>query len=501
MVIRVLFADQSATIQKLAAQAFAQEKIEVIKVGNGDLAAWLLDEINADVVIADVSLPDRDGYELCHLIKDNPRLSHIPVLLLCWSDESFDHAKANSARADAYLTKPFESRALVENVRRLLQERDEARGASAPAHAADHIEEDEGESFGPPVAANLFEEASVSPPSRPVHSEVDSEAEISPLTEEPLPASEGPPEGRLIPEPPADEEAPARTAAAAGVKGPGAVSYSAPHGQALTNPQADPELISQRPGKALLVWAVLAIIAFSAILGIWQARRVGRTQLAGAMNANASEVDQQSVNQQSSDQQSPDQKPADQQPQGDSELSSDTRPEPPPQSDSPESKVFDKGEEPAERPSPNLRGDARVGNPRASSPEAKITPFTNPYQQQRANNFNAANSNRSPNSNGRISPQAKPSEPNRASMTAAKNNNSGPSPVRIIPGNAATSVATGRAQSESAMKPVVDQPNGFQQIGNGVKGAVTWTGRKAGQGIKAVARALKRAFSQNPKID
>src|ERR1051325_10357547 len=121
MTTRVLFVDQSALMQKMAAQAFAREKIEVIKVSNGDLATWLINQINPDIVIADVSLPDRNGYELCQYIKDDERHSHIPVVLLYWPGEKFDHAKAKPARADAYLAKPFEPQALVETARKLLR--------------------------------------------------------------------------------------------------------------------------------------------------------------------------------------------------------------------------------------------------------------------------------------------------------------------------------------------------------------------------------------------
>src|SRR5215216_1146156 len=105
----------------MAVHIVAQEKIEVIKVSNGDLATWLINQINPDLVIADVSLPDKSGYELCQYIKDDERLSHIPVVLLYWPDKIFDHAKANAARADAYLAKPFESQTLIETAQRLLR--------------------------------------------------------------------------------------------------------------------------------------------------------------------------------------------------------------------------------------------------------------------------------------------------------------------------------------------------------------------------------------------
>jgi mannose-6-phosphate isomerase-like protein (cupin superfamily) len=82
MATRVLFADHSPAFQQMAAQAFAHQKIEVIRVGNGDIATWAINQVKPDLVFADVSLPDRDGYELCRYIKGNAPLSHIPVVLL-----------------------------------------------------------------------------------------------------------------------------------------------------------------------------------------------------------------------------------------------------------------------------------------------------------------------------------------------------------------------------------------------------------------------------------
>jgi DNA-binding response OmpR family regulator len=495
MVIRVLLADQSATIQKLAAQAFAQEKIEVIRVGNGDLATWLLDEINPDMVIADVSLPDKNGYELCHFIKDNPRLSHIPVLLLCWSDETFDHDKANSARADAVLTKPFESRTLVENVRRLLQESGERQSLSASTHAPAHSEDSLTESVGPLNMASLVEEASFDSPSQAI----DAEAEIIPATEEPPFASHSLLDDRDMLDTEAIEEAPLRAAAPTIVKEPEAVSYSAPGEQVSATASADPRLSSQRAGKGPLVWAVLAIIAFSAILGIWQAARIRNTQSKLSTNGNGSQVAQQSDNQQSADQQS-----ADQQSQAGPASNSDAQPESLPelpQGESSERAALDPIEGPDEDPAQSFRNAARRSNPRASWPEMKITPFANTYKEGGANNFNGANNNRSADSKARILPQAKPSEPNRDATSPPKNNNSEQSPVRIIQGNAASAVTSGKANADAAAKPVVNQPNGFEQIGNSVKSAVAWTGKKAGRGIKAIARGLKRAFKHEPRID
>src|SRR6185369_16037906 len=77
-------------------------------------------EVNPDLVLADIFMPGKNGYELCESIKQNARFRNVPVVLLVGAFEPFDQAEARRVRADAHLTKPFESRTLVETVRRLI---------------------------------------------------------------------------------------------------------------------------------------------------------------------------------------------------------------------------------------------------------------------------------------------------------------------------------------------------------------------------------------------
>ncbi len=117
---RILLADDSITIQKVVNLTFADEGIEVVAVSNGDMAEKRLSEISPDLVLADIFMPGKNGYELCESIKQNPQFQNIPVVLLVGAFEPFDQSEAKRVRADAHLTKPFESRTLVETVRKLI---------------------------------------------------------------------------------------------------------------------------------------------------------------------------------------------------------------------------------------------------------------------------------------------------------------------------------------------------------------------------------------------
>jgi CheY-like chemotaxis protein len=134
MVSKILLADDSITIQKVVNLTFADEGIEVVAVSNGEMAARRLEEVNPDLVLADIFMPGKNGYELCEAIKTNSKFRNVPVVLLVGAFEPFDQVEARRVCADAHLTKPFESRTLVETVRKLLSNTDRPR--TAPLAAA-----------------------------------------------------------------------------------------------------------------------------------------------------------------------------------------------------------------------------------------------------------------------------------------------------------------------------------------------------------------------------
>jgi CheY-like chemotaxis protein len=116
----LLLADDSVTIQKVVGISFANEDVVLITVDNGDDAMLRAREVRPDLVLADVAMPGKDGYEVCEAIKADPQLRHVPVLLLSGTFESFDDARARRVGADGHITKPFEAQALVDRVNELL---------------------------------------------------------------------------------------------------------------------------------------------------------------------------------------------------------------------------------------------------------------------------------------------------------------------------------------------------------------------------------------------
>jgi len=132
----LLLADDSVTIQKVVGISFANEDVRLITVDNGDAAIARARQERPDVILADVVMPGKSGYEVCEAVKADPNLRHIPVLLLTGTFEAFDEARATRAGAAGHIAKPFESQVLVEQVKRLFAQGDAQRAVAARAPVA-----------------------------------------------------------------------------------------------------------------------------------------------------------------------------------------------------------------------------------------------------------------------------------------------------------------------------------------------------------------------------
>ncbi|HEX7486561.1 MAG TPA: response regulator [Vicinamibacterales bacterium] len=121
MPYKLLLADDSVTIQRVIELTFADEDVTVTAVGDGQQAVDRILADRPDIVLADVGMPKRDGYEVATFIKNDPALAHIPVLLLTGAFEPVDDERARSARCNGVLAKPFEPQMLIGRVKELLR--------------------------------------------------------------------------------------------------------------------------------------------------------------------------------------------------------------------------------------------------------------------------------------------------------------------------------------------------------------------------------------------
>src|SRR5688572_18826386 len=118
---KLLLADDSVTIQRVIELTFSGEDVQVVTVGDGEEAIARIPTERPDIVLADIGMPKRSGYDVAAFVKGHPELAHIPVLLLAGAFEPVDQARAEEVKCDGVLVKPFEPQQVIARVRELIE--------------------------------------------------------------------------------------------------------------------------------------------------------------------------------------------------------------------------------------------------------------------------------------------------------------------------------------------------------------------------------------------
>jgi len=117
---KLLLADDSVTIQRVIELTFSGEDVQVLTASDGEEAVTRIAADKPDIVLADIGMPKRSGYDVSAFVKGRPELSHIPVLLLAGAFEPVDDARAREVHCDGVLVKPFEPQQVIARVRELI---------------------------------------------------------------------------------------------------------------------------------------------------------------------------------------------------------------------------------------------------------------------------------------------------------------------------------------------------------------------------------------------
>lgn len=139
----ILLADDSPHAQRMGERILREEGFSVASVTDGETALLRMSDVDPDLVIADVFLPGRNGFEICRTIKASYR--HVRVALTAGMLETFDEEEARRAGCDAILKKPFEASLVLETLRPLIRDAQLARGLFAEALAG-------AQPIGPPAS-------------------------------------------------------------------------------------------------------------------------------------------------------------------------------------------------------------------------------------------------------------------------------------------------------------------------------------------------------------
>ncbi len=135
----VYFIDDSATMREVIKIAFRRENINVLTSHDAVLALEEIEKKRPDIVITDVIMPVKDGYEVCQFIKTHPELSKIPVVLMSGVVNRAVAERAFAVKADELLRKPFQPQDLIARVRNLLTTRGAPRVSPAAAANANAV--------------------------------------------------------------------------------------------------------------------------------------------------------------------------------------------------------------------------------------------------------------------------------------------------------------------------------------------------------------------------
>lgn len=121
----ILFIEDNKELLDFVSLKFSTEYSIYTSDGNNAIERAL--EFIPDIIICDLNLPGKNGFEICEILKNDLRTSHIPVIILTASDDPDSYSKALESGADIFLTKPFNLKSLSQSIKSLLFNREKLR--------------------------------------------------------------------------------------------------------------------------------------------------------------------------------------------------------------------------------------------------------------------------------------------------------------------------------------------------------------------------------------
>lgn len=131
---KILVADDSDNIRNVLQLNFEWKGYEVLAAADGEEALQMVQRVRPDLIILDVMMPRKNGFQVCRQVKSDARTADIPVILLTAKNQQEDRFWGRDCGADEYMTKPFNTPTLEKVVKRLL---DRAAGGGEEGHGED----------------------------------------------------------------------------------------------------------------------------------------------------------------------------------------------------------------------------------------------------------------------------------------------------------------------------------------------------------------------------
>jgi len=119
---KVLIADDEPNIVAALEFLLRRRGYDVRVAVNGDEALALVESYVPDVVLLDIMMPIRSGYEVCQRMRERPEWQHIKIVMLSAKGREAEVSKGVALGADLYITKPFSTQQLIESIDGLFEE-------------------------------------------------------------------------------------------------------------------------------------------------------------------------------------------------------------------------------------------------------------------------------------------------------------------------------------------------------------------------------------------
>src|SRR3989338_4824607 len=118
---RILVVDDEPDIVNIVKKRLVDNGYDVIIAIDGQDALDKARKENPDLIVLDIMLPKMNGYNVCGLLKNDARYSKIPIIMFTARAQEEDMKLAEEVNADAYITKPFDSQALLSKIQELIK--------------------------------------------------------------------------------------------------------------------------------------------------------------------------------------------------------------------------------------------------------------------------------------------------------------------------------------------------------------------------------------------
>jgi len=119
----ILVAEDDPVTRRFVVSLLEERGYDLLVAEDGENAVAIATTAKPDLIVSDLVMPYRDGYEVLRAIRNDERLKHIPVLILSMRDREEDIVRGFELGADEYVVKPFNAREFVSRVRKLLEPR------------------------------------------------------------------------------------------------------------------------------------------------------------------------------------------------------------------------------------------------------------------------------------------------------------------------------------------------------------------------------------------